>query len=145
MAEYDDILVTGTTEEEHLAYLEEVYFVDTGGRFAPKERETCLPLALCCVPGPSNSWPRTSSHPRKTIYRIDDPQPKNVAELKLYNYWPALLLYSKSFPNLSTVLAPLYHLLKKQEPWQWTCKQSELFINNFVVFTIIWSIFAQVA
>ena len=37
--------------------------------------------------------------------------------LGLINY------YSKFVSNLSTVLAPLYQLLKKGEPWRWESEQ----------------------
>jgi len=45
------------------------------------------------------------------------PKPKNVGELK--SYLGLLTYYAKFLPNLSTVLAPLYKLLKHQEPWKW--------------------------
>ena len=38
-----------------------------------------------------------------------------------------LSYYSKFLPNLSTVLAPLYKLLKHGEPWHWTSKQTKAF------------------
>ena len=53
------------------------------------------------------------------------PEPRNVAELQprlgLINY------YSKFLRNLSTVLAPLYRLLRKGEPWCWGNVESEAF------------------
>ena len=39
------------------------------------------------------------------------PQPKNVQELK--SYLDLLTYYSKFLPNMSTVLAPLYQLLRR--------------------------------
>ena len=53
------------------------------------------------------------------------PQPTNVSELKaflgLVNY------YGKFMQNLSTVLAPLYTLLKKKTPWRWQADQEKAF------------------
>ena len=53
------------------------------------------------------------------------PTPKNCTELKAYlgliNY------YNKFMPNLSTELAPLYHLLQKATPWQWREKENTAF------------------
>ena len=47
---------------------------------------------------------------------VEAPPPKNVSELKLFlgmvNY------YGKFLPNLSTSLAHLYLLLRKETPWQ---------------------------
>ena len=52
------------------------------------------------------------------------PSPQNVSQLRsflgLINY------YNRFLPNLSTQLAPLYHLLKKGQKWCWSrhCQQS---------------------
>ena len=52
------------------------------------------------------------------------PSPQNVSQLRsflgLINY------YNRFLPNLSTPLAPLYHLLKKGQKWCWSrhCQQS---------------------
>ena len=56
------------------------------------------------------------------------PQPMNVSELK--SYLGLLSYYSKFLPNLSTILAPLYKLLKHREPWHWTNKQKQAFENS---------------
>ena len=59
-------------------------------------------------------------HPssRKVQAIKDAPEPKSVFELKsfleLVNY------YSKLMCNLSIVLSPLYRLLQKNVPFQWT-------------------------
>ena len=56
---------------------------------------------------------------------LEAPQPTNVSELKaflgLVNY------YRKFMQNLSTVLAPLYTLLKKNTPWRWQADQEQAF------------------
>ncbi len=53
------------------------------------------------------------------------PKPTNVSELKaflgLVNY------YGKFMQNLSTVLAPLYKLLRKKTPWRWRPEQEKAF------------------
>ena len=53
------------------------------------------------------------------------PTPSNVSELKAY--LGILTYYSKFLPNLSTVLAPLYELLKKDKKWTWQAAQAEAF------------------
>ena len=53
------------------------------------------------------------------------PEPKNVAELQ--SFIGLLCYYSKFLPNLSTVMAPLYELLKKDVPWDWGNEQSLAF------------------
>lgn len=53
------------------------------------------------------------------------PNPKNVAELRLFL---GLVNYNGKFlPDLSTVLAPLYQLLHKDSSWKWQKAQEEAF------------------
>lgn len=55
----------------------------------------------------------------------DAPKPRNITELK--SYLGLLSYYSKFLPNLSTVLAPLYTLLRNEEPWKWKAAQDKSF------------------
>ena len=57
-------------------------------------------------------------HPtQEKVKAIQDAfKPNNVTELK--SYLGLLTYYSKFLRNLSTVLAPLYRLLKHGEPWR---------------------------
>ena len=49
----------------------------------------------------------------------------NVQELKAY--LGLLAYYGKFLPNLSTVLAPLYELLCRNQQWKWCASQSRAF------------------
>ena len=53
--------------------------------------------------------------PEKVKAVQNAPSPTNVSELK--SYLGLLSYYSKFLPNLSTVLAPLYVLLREKECW----------------------------
>ena len=53
------------------------------------------------------------------------PSPKNVQELKAY--LGLLMYYSNFLPDLSTKLAPLYLLLRKNASWHWRKKQAVAF------------------
>ena len=53
---------------------------------------------------------------------------QGVTELKLL--LGLLTCYSKFLPNLSTVLAPLYQLLKVTGRWQWTSRQAQAFEDS---------------
>ena len=55
----------------------------------------------------------------------DAPTPRNLSELK--SYLGLLTYYSKFLPNLSTRLAPLYHLLKHNTKWIWAEDQERTF------------------
>ena len=62
-------------------------------------------------------------HPtQEKVQAIEEaPPPENVSELKVY--LGLLTYYSKFLPNLASVLAPHYDLLKKDEQWHWGQKQ----------------------
>ena len=55
----------------------------------------------------------------------DAPTPKTVGELK--SYLGMLSYYSRFLPNMSSVLHPIYHLLRKDVPWVWKTAQSKAF------------------
>jgi len=121
----DDVLVTGKTEDEHLAALEEVLrrMKKAGLRL---KREKCIFLAPSVV-YLGHRIDEHGLHPvaEKLQALQEAPRPKNVAELK--SYLGLLTYYAKFLPNLSTVLAPLYKLLKRQEPWKWLAEQEKAF------------------
>ena len=56
---------------------------------------------------------------------VDSPRPQNVPQLK--SYLGLLSYYSKFLPNLATVLALLYHLLRKNTPWRWSREEEKAF------------------
>ena len=53
------------------------------------------------------------------------PEPENVSELQ--SFIGLLCYYNKFLSNLSTVMAPLYELLRKDTPWKWGKEQSKAF------------------
>ena len=63
--------------------------------------------------------------PEKVEAVKNAPRPKNVTELK--SYLGLLSYYTKFLPNLSTVLAPLYQLLRADVSWHWGREQSQAF------------------
>ena len=54
------------------------------------------------------------------------PEPSNVSELKAY--LGLLTYYSKFLPNMATVLAPLYNLLRKDTKWIWSEAETKAFL-----------------
>ena len=58
----------------------------------------------------------------------DAPNPRNVTELK--SYLGLLTYYSRFLPNLSTVLSPLYKLLRQDTRWHWTSKEKKAFLES---------------
>ena len=121
----DDILVTGTTEKEHLRSLEEVLRrLDKSGLRARKSK--CLFMA------PSVSYlghkiDAEGLHPLPDKLQAVKaaPTPRNVSELK--SYLGLLTYYGKFLPNLSMRLQPLYQLLTKDCQWKWSKAQEKAF------------------
>ena len=121
----DDILVTGATEEEHLQALNAVLTrLEKADLRAKKIKCAFMVHAvdyLCYRITVEGIRPL----PSKVKAIKEAPVPSNVTELKAYL---GLLTYCGKFlPNLSTTLAPLYSLLRKDSPWEWSADQMEAF------------------
>ena len=121
----DDILITGTNEEEHLAALEVVLtkLEQAGLRV---QRNKCIFMAPSVVYlGHMIDEHGLHPVPEKVKAVHEAPSPKNVTELK--SYVGLLSYYGKFLPNLSSTLAPLYKLLRKDTPWGWTSEEKKAF------------------
>ena len=59
---------------------------------------------------------------------VDAPDSQNVQELK--SYLGLLSYYGKFLPNLSSVLAPLYRLLRKDYRWRWSAVERAAFKSS---------------
>ena len=120
----DDILISGSSPEEHLALLKEVFrrLQEHGIRLNPT---TCIFL---------QSGLEFFGHwidkngirplPQKIDPVMQAKSPTNVTELK--SYLGLLNYYGKFLPNLATTLHPLHDFLQKDRPWKWTeaCKRA---------------------
>ena len=121
----DDILITGSTEKEHLSTLWEVLkrLDKAGVRLKRSKCEFMLPsmeyLGHCI----SKEGLQPTDGKVKALKEA--PVPTNVSQLK--SFLGLLNYYGKFVPNLSTVLAPLHRLLHKNTPWSWGQKQQKAF------------------
>ena len=121
----DDILVTGSSEQEHLDNLAQVLQrLEAAGMRLKKEKcEFLVPAVAYLGHVISAEGLRTSDVKVKAI--VDAPAPRNVTELRsflgLVNY------YGKFLPDLATTLSPLYSLLQKQKRWTWGQRQKDAF------------------
>ena len=121
----DDILVTGKTETEHLGTLREVLKrLEEAGLRLSKDK--------CTFMAPSVTYlgyriDQEGLHPvREKVEAIHSaPEPRNVSELK--SFLGILAYYSRFLPSLSSTLAPLYSLLRKDTPWIWGGAQIRAF------------------
>ena len=121
----DYVLITGTTEQEHLANLTEVLccMSDAGMRL---KKDKCQ-FMLTHVNYLGHSVSREGIQPTNEKVRAirDAPEPKNLQQLRAFI--GLLNFYAKFLPNLSTVLAPLYSLLQKDRHWSWGPQQQRAF------------------
>ena len=116
----DDILLTGSTDEEHYSNLEEVLkrLQDHGIKL---KAEKCSFMQKS-VEFLGHRIDREGLHttPQKIEAIKKAPQPRNVQELR--SFLGMVHYYGKFISNLSTLLRPLNQLLQKGKPWRWTAE-----------------------
>ena len=120
----DDILISGSSEENHLSNLEEVLK-------QLQHHGVKLRAAKCAFLQDSveflghtidNKGLHTSTRKVEAVQKA--PTPKNQQELR--SFLGLVHYYGKFLPNLSTLLHPLNELLKAGQRWKWTpqCEQA---------------------
>jgi len=114
----DDILITGSTDEEHLSNLQQV--LQRLAQFGLRAREAKCEFFIESVEYCGHIIDKKGLHksPDKIRAIMRAPAPENVTQLRsflgLVNY------YHKFLPNLSSVVHPLNNLLKAGATWAWT-------------------------
>ena len=113
----DDILVTGRTDDKHVANLDTVlqHIYDSGLRLRADKCQFMVPEVSYL----GFKMDKNGLHPLpdKIIPILELPEPTNMADLQ--SFLGMATYYSCFLPNLASTLAPLYDLLKKNSPWQW--------------------------
>ncbi|XP_049514382.1 uncharacterized protein K02A2.6-like [Dermacentor silvarum] len=125
---FDDILVSGVSEEDHRNNLEEVLRRLSGARLR-------LNLQKCVFETTSVEYleyviDKHGLHPapEKIEAIVRAPAPSDTRELQ--SYLGLLNFYRRFLPNLSTVLHPLHVLLKKDTSWHWVARQEAAFTQS---------------
>ena len=121
----DDILVTGLTEEAHLASLKEVLTrLEKAGLRLNKAK---CKFMESCVTYLGYRIDCEGLHPTEDKLEAvrKAPEPKHVTQLK--SYLGLLTYYGRFLPHLPSVLSPLYTLLRKGTPWHWQSQQRTAF------------------
>ena len=128
IAYLDDILVSAATEEEHLQRLEMVF--ERLEKAGLRARESKCEFMVPSVSYLGHQIDEDGLHPLpdKVQAVVEAPSPKSVQELKAY--LGLLTYYCKFLPDVSTVLAPLYRLLRKEARWHWTAKEEQAFCKS---------------
>nr|XP_023665672.1 LOW QUALITY PROTEIN: uncharacterized protein K02A2.6-like [Paramormyrops kingsleyae] len=121
----DDILITGTTEVEHLSNLEQVL-----KRIAKAGLRLKCDKCVFMAPSVTYLGHKISAEglcPVEEKVRAikEAPSPKNITELR--SFLGMVNYYGKFLQDLSTVLKPLYTLLQHDTKWQWYEEQEKAF------------------
>ena len=121
----DDILIAGSTEEEHNQRLRKVLE-------ALQSAGLKLSLAKCSFGVPYVSYlgfliDKQGIHPtQEKVQAISEaPAPTNVTQLRAY--LGLLNFYRRFLPQAATKLEPLNRLLKANTPWRWGKEQESAF------------------
>ena len=123
----DDILVTGTSDQEHLQNLKAVLArLGKNGLRLKQSKCSFMQTSVTYLGHKIDaSGIHASDDKVNTIQKA--PTPTNVSELRsflgLFNY------YGKFVRNLSTLLHPLNQLLREDQPWKWTAICEEAFLK----------------
>ena len=121
----DDVLVTGKTEEEHLAALEETLSrLEKAGLRLQQKKCSFMAASVTYL---GHQIDEHGLHPvaDKVQAVTKAPRPQNKSELK--SFLGLLSYYSRFMPNMSTTLAPLYRLLRLDTSWRWGTRETAAF------------------
>ena len=121
----DDIIVSGRNDTEHLQILDQVCqrLSDNGLRFNKNKCSFLQDKLTYC--GHVLTKDGVQQSPDKIAAVINAPAPKNVSQLK--SVIGMVMYYANHLPNVSTVMHPLYKLLKKNQKWVWDQKCDQAF------------------
>lgn len=121
----DDILVTGANKNEHMARLTQVLEkLQDAGLVLQKQKCQFFEKSVSYL---GYVIDKTGLHksPEKVQAIVDASAPTNASELKSFL---GLINYYRIFiPNASTVLSPLYELLRKEVKWHWNERHEATF------------------
>ena len=121
----DDLLISGTTVEEHLHHLDLMLnHLQTAGLRLKNGKCSFMAHSVQYLGHVIDSIGLYPTQAKVKAVK-DARDPKNVTELRLF-FRNDQLLY-KFLPNLSSTLAPLYKLLRKNSHWCWGTAQVTAF------------------
>ena len=121
----DDIIITGKNDEEHKKCLEKVLkrLEDAGMRVNPEKIQ--LMQEKISSLGHVFNANGVAPSPDKIRAMVESSPPSSVSELQ--SFIGSVNYVRKFIPNLASLLSPLYRLLKKNVPWQWTKTEDDAF------------------
>ena len=121
----DDILISGSTVQEHMDTLEQVLSRLEKAGLKLQQKKCTFMVSEVIYLGHKIDAQGLRPLAEKVEAIQAAPVPKNVTELK--SYLGLLSYYGKFLPKLSTTLAPLYELLKSTVKWRWRKQENAVF------------------
>ena len=121
----DDILLTGQSDQEHLATLHQVLTRLQEAGLRLKRNKCAFMEQETEFLGHKVDASGLHPLPHKVSAIQKAPAPTNVTELRAY--LGLLNYYNRFLPNLSTLLSPLHELLRKETKWRWETEQERAF------------------
>ncbi|XP_026747201.1 uncharacterized protein K02A2.6-like [Trichoplusia ni] len=121
----DDILITGRDKQEHVQKLNSVLKrLEDAGLTLQKEKCSFFQDKVSYL-GYIITKDGLKKAPEKIKAMLEAPVPSNINQLQSFL---GLINYYRNFvPNASTILSPLYDLLKKGSKWGWTDNHDKAF------------------
>ena len=123
----DDILVTGKNDEEHFKNLEEVLkrLMNAGLRL--KKSKCALMQDSVQYLGHRIDAQGVHNTPDKIAAIKKAPTPQNVKQLR--SFLGLIQYYGKFIANMSSLLHPMYQLLKANVKWKWNDQCTKAFVE----------------
>ena len=115
---HDNILISGTTPQEHLDNLQKI--LNRLEQYGIRARKSKCAFKCEAVEylGHRIDSDGLYTLDNKVTAVSETPFPKDVQELR--SFLGLIHYYGKFMPNLSTLLHPLNELLKAESKWKWT-------------------------
>ncbi|XP_070381275.1 uncharacterized protein [Dermacentor albipictus] len=127
---FDDILVSGVSEEDHRNNLEEVLRRLSGAGLRLKLQKCVFEATSVEYLGYVIDKHGLHPAPEKVEAIVRAPAPSDTRELQ--SYLGLLNFYRRFLPNLSAVLHPLHVLLKKGTSWHWGANRKQRLLKQRV-------------
>lgn len=123
----DDILITGTSEQEHFDNLAQVLQKLEAAGIRLKKEKCALMLPSISYLGHVITAEGLHTAENKVKAVEEAPESHDVSELR--SFLGMVNYYAKFLPNLATVLSPLYLLLQQTATWRWGPEQRKAFCD----------------
>lgn len=123
----DDVIISGVDDRSHMQTLHEVFSrLQKYGLKIRKDKCTFFADSVVYL-GFVISKEGVHTCPEKVEAINKVPAPSNVSELR--SFLGLVMYYAKFVPNISTLLAPLYNLLRKEVKFVWDDRCAAAFSN----------------